>query len=204
MSLVNIQQVSNLSSFYRETQNSYLPSIAYGNHFSFFHSGGAINNIAYEEQYPASIFAKTLEQKYINIVSFQQFIQKQLVYLEQCSKSFYASSVSIGTGKLFLKQFFDLFAQFFALHYQAPKLVVHIDLIEETNILKELGFEFTLSPQNKIFVGFTEDTYSLSYRNGQYLKKVEINSENLLENFADIFAQYGTQHDLTVRSSVFK
>ncbi|TAH21665.1 MAG: hypothetical protein EAZ08_02890 [Cytophagales bacterium] len=192
----NIPQVSNSSSFYRETQNDYLPNPVYGNHYSFFHSGGIMNNIAYEAHSPVSVFAKTLDQAYINIISFQQFIQKQIIYLETAN-SLSGRSPSVATAKTLLKEFCDLFIHFFAPHYQAPKIIFHIEK-------DEITFELTLSPQTKVFIAIVEENITLAYRYGKELKKIAVSPLNVLENLSDLFSQYGTQHDLAQNSSAFR
>ncbi len=197
VALTNIQQVSNSSSFYRETQDDYLPNATYGNHYSFFYSGGVMNNITYEGQTPASIFAKTLDQAHINIISFQQFIQKQITYLEDANFLSERSLLSVMLAKTLLKEFCDLFIHFFAPHYQAPKIIFNVEKSEVT-------FELTLSPQTKIFIAIVEGNATLTYRQGKDLKKRTVNNDTLLENLADLFAQYGTQHDLVQDSSVFR
>ncbi len=191
MDLANITQVSSSSSFYRETHSNYLPNG--GNHFSFFHSGGAMNNIAYEGQSSVSMFAKNLDLSQINMISFQQFIQKQLVTVDLSGKT-----PSEDHAKTFLKQFSDLFAYFFAPHYQSPKLIISANA--DSN---EIGIEMTLSPHTKIFITFAEKQVLLTYRHEKELKKREINPESLLENLADLFAQYGTKHDFARSGSVF-
>jgi len=194
--LNNIPQISNSSSFYRETQNDYLPNAIHGNHYSFFHSGGVMNNIAYEAHSPVSIFAKTLDQAYINIISFQQFIQKQIIYLQDAN-SLSGNSLPIATAKTLLKEFCDLFVHFFAPHYQAPKIIFHIEK-------NEITFELTLSPQTKVFIAIIEENVTLTYRHGKDLKKIPVNNLNLLENLSDLFSQYGTQYDLAQNSSAFR
>jgi hypothetical protein len=191
----NIKEVSSSPSFYRQAQSNYLPSIV-GNQVSFFH--GAINNIAYHGLYPVSLFAKNIDDTSINAISFQQFIQKHIVDLEKIVLTSPHLKNVISISQLFLREFADLFIQIFSLHYQSPKLVIHI---EES--LNEINFEFTLSPQTKIFIVFTLENSLLSYRHGSTLHKKLVNKENLLDGFADLFAQYGIQHDLTVRSSIF-
>lgn len=197
IALTNIQQVNNSSSFYRETQDDYLPNPTYGNHYSFFHSGGVMNNITYEGQTPASIFAKTLDQAHINIISFQQFIQKQITYLEEASALSESSLPTILIAKVLLKEFCDLFIHFFAPHYQAPKIIFNIEK-------SEITFELTLSPQTKIFIAIIEENIALSYRHQKELRKQTVAHDNLLESVADLFAQYGTQHDLAQNGSTFR
>jgi hypothetical protein len=194
MDLANITQVSTSSSFYRETNNNYLPNN--GNQFNFSQSGGAINNIAYEGQSSVSMFAKNLDLSQINMISFQQFIQKQLVVVDSSGKTHTEYAV-----KTFLKQFSDLFVYFFAPHYQAPKLIISTSRLE--NGVSEIAIEMTLSPQTKIFITFADKQVFLTYRHEKELSKKEVNLESLLENLADLFAQYGTKHDLVRSGSVF-
>ncbi|SFF45431.1 hypothetical protein [Thermoflexibacter ruber] len=191
----NIKEVSSSPSFYRQTQSNYLPSII-GNQVSFFHS--AINNIAYDGLYPVSLFAKNIDDASINTISFQQFIQKHIVDLEKIVLTSPHLNNVISISQSFLRQFADLFIQIFSLHYQAPKLVIHVE-----EFLHEVNFEFTLSPQTKIFIVFTTENSLLSYRHENKLHKQLVDKENFLDGFADLFAQYGIQYDLTVRSSIF-
>jgi len=191
----NIKELSSSPSFYRKTQSNYLPSIV-GNQVSFFHS--AINNIAYDSLYPISLFAKNVDYASINMISFQQFIHKHIVDLEKTMLAFPYLKHVISASQSFLRQFADLFIQIFSLHYQPPKLVIYVE-----EALNEVNFEFTLSPQTKIFIAFTPKSSLLSCRHGSKLHKKLIDKENLLDSFADLFAQYGIQYDLTFRSSLF-
>lgn len=191
----NIKEVSSSPSFYRQLQSNYLPSII-GNQVSFFHS--ATNNIAYDGLYPVSLFAKNIDGASVNTISFQQFIQKHIVDLEKIVLTSPHLKNVVSISQSFLRQFTDLFIQIFSLHYQSPKLVIHV---EES--MNEVNFEFTLSPQTKIFIVFTAQNSLLSWRHGSKLYKKLVEKETLLDDFADLFAQYGVQHDLTVRSSIF-
>lgn len=159
-----------------------------------------MNNIGYEGQSPVSIFAPPIDKTYLSIISFQQFIQKQLVYLAEVKNNLPKDSLylnMIGVAKDLLKDLSDLFTQFFAAHYQAPKIVTNV----ETN---EITFEITLSPLTKIFINVIENDILLTYRHEKELKRKTVNIENILENFADLFVQYGTKHDLAQGSSIFK
>jgi hypothetical protein len=204
MFFANIQQVSNSSSFYRENQASDLIHLLYHNHSSFFHAGGAINNIAYEGQSPVSIFALPIDKTYLSIISFQQLIQKQLVYLtsiERENQKEQSKNGGLQFAKTLLKDLSDLFTQFFAAHYQAPKIVTNITPAE-------IILEITLSPQTKVFIivltlGDSLE-FTLTYRHEKDLYRKPVTQEIILENFADLFVLYGTQHELIHGSSFFR